>query len=194
MSRCPAQVRQAVESDAAELMELWSGLTRRTSSATDALAEAREAILRTEESDTERIIVAVHLGSVVGAAHLSVGPLSPITPELVLRVNHLTVDPDLRRRGVGRALMDACVLFAEERGVPSIMAASASNSRDANRFMARLGLAQIACVRVAATASMRAKLPLEVPGMLRGAPNANRQLGQVLAARRSLRRQQQSVT
>jgi len=194
MSRCPAQVRQAVEADAAELAELWSGLTRR-SSQSDVLAEARAAILRTVERERERIIVAVHLGSVVGAAHLAIGELSPISSETVLRVSHLSVEAEMRRRGVGRALMDAALSFAEEYGVSSIMAASASNSRDANRFMARLGLAQIACVRVAPTAAMRAKLPPEMPAaLLRGASASNRQLGQVLAQRRSLRRQQESVS
>ena len=194
MSRCPAQVRQAVEADAAELVELWSGLTRRSSSGADSVLVARDSILRTHQTDRERIVVAVHLGSVVGAAHLAIGPISPITPDSVLRVSHLTVDPDMRRRGVGRALMDAAVTYAEECGVASIMAASASNSRDANRFMARLGLAQIACVRVASTPAMRSKLPVELPALLRGAPASNRQLGQVLAARRSQRRQQESVS
>jgi len=194
MSRCPAQVRQAVEADAGALVELWSGLTRRTTSAADALIEARNSILRSHDNHAERILVAVHLGSVIGAAHLAIGPLTPISAESVLRVSHLTVDFDMRHRGVGRALMDAAVTYAEEHGVASIMAASASNSREANRFMARLGLAQIACVRVASTGAMRAKLPVEIPAMLRGAPASNRQLGQVLAARRSLRRQQQSVS
>jgi len=194
MSRCPAQVRQAVEADAAELAELWSGLTRRGSHS-DTLLEARAAIGRTIGREHERIIVAVHLGSVVGAAHLAIGEISPISSETVLRVSHLSVDPDMRRRGIGRALMDAALTFAEEYGVSHIMAASASNSRDANRFMARLGLAQLACVRIAPTAAMRTKLPPEMPAaLLRGAPSSNRQLGQVLAARRSMRRQQQSVS
>lgn len=191
MSRCPAQVRQALETDAAELAELWSGLTRRTSQG-DAIADAAAAIRRSQERGFERIIVAVHLGSIVGAAHLSIGEISPISSETVLRVSHLSVGTDFRRRGVGRALMDAALTYAEEHGVANVMAASASNSRDANRFMARLGLAQIACVRVASTTSMRSKLPAEMPASLRrGAPAANRQLGQVLAARRSMRRQQQ---
>jgi N-acetylglutamate synthase-like GNAT family acetyltransferase len=192
MGRCPAQVRQAVEADAPALVELWSGLTRRTSNAADALIEARTSIARALDDDLERIVVAVHLGSVIGAAHLSIGSLTPISPERVLKVSHLTVDDDMRRRGVGRALMDAAVSYAEDRGISSVMAASPSNSRDANRFMARLGLAQIACVRVAPTAAMRAKLPVEMPAIF-GA-TTNRQLGQVIAARRSQRRQQQSVS
>jgi N-acetylglutamate synthase-like GNAT family acetyltransferase len=192
MGRCPAQVRQAVEADAPALVELWSGLTRRTSNAADALIEARTSITRALDDDFERILVAVHLGSVIGAAHLSIGSLTPISPERVLKVSHLTVDDDMRRRGVGRALMDAAVSYAEDLGVSSVMAASPSNSRDANRFMARLGLAQIACVRVASTSAMRAKLPREMPALF-GA-TTNRQLGQVLAARRSQRRQQESVS
>jgi GNAT superfamily N-acetyltransferase len=195
MSRCPAQVRPAVEADAASLVEVWSGLTRRTASAEDALLEARNCILRTLDSGSERILVAVHLGSVIGAAHLQVGQLSPLTPETVLRISHMTVATEMRRRGVGRALMEAALAYAEERGASSVMAASASNSRDANRFMARLGLAQIACVRLASTQSLRAKMPVEVPALLRGGtPTSSRQLGQVLAARRSMRRQQQSVS
>lgn len=193
MSRCPAQVRQAVEADAPSLVELWSGLTRRAASTDDALVEARNCIVHALDRETERILVAVHLGSVIGAAHLQIAQLSPLTPERVLRVSHMTVDTDMRRRGVGRALMEAAVAYAEEQGASSVMVASASNSRDANRFMARLGLAQIACVRLASTQSLRSRMPLDVPAMLRGSAPASssRQLGQVLAARRSMRRQQQ---
>ena len=89
MSRCPAQVRQAVEADAAELAELWSGLTRRGSH-TDTLLEARAAIQRTVERTHERIIVAVHLGSVVGAAHLARGGGSPIACGTGRRGSHIS--------------------------------------------------------------------------------------------------------
>ena len=50
------------------------------------------------------------------------------------------VFPEFRRHGVGRALMEAAVAFAEELGIAHVATAVVAGSRDANRFMARLAL------------------------------------------------------
>ena len=60
---------------------------------------------------------------------------------------HLQVIEGFRRHGVGRALMEATVSWAEETVASHIVAAASATSRDANRFMARLGLTQMAVVR-----------------------------------------------
>ena len=52
--------------------------------------------------------------------------------------------------------------------------------------MARLGLGPQAVLRVAATPTVRSKLTAQLPGKTR--PVGARPIGQVLAARRSLRR------
>ena len=67
-----------------------------------------------------------------------------------------------------------------------VLTAVAHDSRQSNRFMARLGLGPQAVLRVASTPTVRSKLTAQLPGKLR--PGGTRPVGQVLAARRSLRR------
>jgi GNAT superfamily N-acetyltransferase len=101
------------------------------------------------------------------------------------------VFPEYRRHGVGRALMDAAVSWAEERGAAHVATAAASGSRDANRFMARLALGPLATLRLAPTTVVRAKLTAQRPPVARVPA---RQLTHVLAVRRSMRRQEARTT
>ena len=55
----------------------------------------------------------------------------------------------------------AAVTWAEEKDVSHVTAITASSSRDTQRFLARLGLAPVAMVRVANTALLRHKLTPE---------------------------------
>ena len=83
--------------------------------------------------------------------------------------------------------MDAAVTYAEELGIGHVLTAAAYSSRSGNRFMARLALGPMAVLRVAATPTIRVKLTAQLPAKIR--PSGARPMGQVLAARRSLRRQ-----
>ena len=86
------------------------------------------------------------------------------------------------------SLMEAAVTWAEEKDSTHVVAAASAGSRDAHRFMARLGLGPTAMVRAATVASMRAKLPLEPPAVARVGTRSPRNVGQVIVQRRSLRR------
>jgi ribosomal protein S18 acetylase RimI-like enzyme len=77
-----------------------------------------------------------------------------------LHISHLVVDKPLRRRGIGRALISACVHLAEQRGVEHIIASAVTSSRDANRYLARLGFAPLVVRRIAPTAVLRRSLGL----------------------------------
>ena len=83
--------------------------------------------------------------------------------------------------------MECAVSFAEELGAGNVMTAAASGSRDANRFMARLGLGPFAVTRVAAAPAVRAKVNAQRPGL---STTGGRHLTRVLAARRSMKRTQ----
>ncbi len=74
---------------------------------------------------------------------------------------------------------------AEELGIGHVATAAPAGSRNGNRFMARLSLGPLAVVRVASTHAVRAKLTALAPRAKRS--NTGRPVGQVLAARRSLR-------
>ena len=65
--------------------------------------------------------------------------------------------PDFRRHGIGSALMQAAVEFAEELGIAHVGTA-VPPARDSNRFMARLSLGPAATLRVAPTGSVKNRL------------------------------------
>jgi GNAT superfamily N-acetyltransferase len=191
LSRNPVHVRDARPDDAEDLLGIWSDSSRRTHALTEPPeVEAAAAIARVVAACDERLIVAEVEGIVVGAAHLRRSPLSPIHNDSAIHVSHLHVLDAWRRRGVGRLLMEAAVSWAEEKDTSHVLAAASASSRDANRFMARLGLAQIAVVRGATVAAVRAKMPVEAAACARVTSRSSRNVGQVLARRRSQRRSQ----
>ena len=189
MSRSAVHVRAVRLEDAGELLTVWQTLPPRLAAQGQALAEVEGTIRKVLASDRERIVVAEVGGRLAGALHLKIAPLAPLSSDLAVFTSHLNVVPEFRRRGVARGLMEAAVTWAEENAIVHVVAMSAVNSRDTSRFMARLGLAQAAVVRVAPTSTLRAKLPVELPAVSHQVAG-NRQIGQVLAARRSLRRNQ----
>jgi GNAT superfamily N-acetyltransferase len=101
-----------------------------------------------------------------------------------VHTSYLQVHPDHRRRGYARAQLDTALAWAEEKDVTHITAITNSSSRDTNRFLARLGLATGATLRIASTATVRRKLSPEPIHT----HDARRQLGRVLAQRRSVQR------
>ena len=177
-------VRSAQLADAEVLLELWADVVRKSEGA-DQLADLRSVIERAATSDTERVVVVEYDGAPAGAVHLRAGTISTLNLERVVQVVSPSVLPQFRRHGVGRALIDAAVSFAEEHGIACIGTAVSAGNRDANRFMARLGLGPVATLRVAPTQLVRSKLTLQRPQASR---HTGRQLTQVLAARRSMRR------
>ncbi len=137
------------------------------------------------------MVVAEYDGHLAGAVFLRIGTLTPLHLEPIVQVISPHVFPQFRRRGVGRALMEAAAGFAEEHSVAHVGTASLSTSREANRFMARLGLSPHATLRVASTQMLRSKLSGQRISDPRLSPRQpGRQMGQILAARRSMRRSQ----
>lgn len=152
--------------------------------------EAGTAVAGIALDPDQRLIVAEVDGQVAGVAHLVRAPLSPLSPGTAVHVLHLHVREDLRRHGVGRALMECTLSWAEEKESGHVIAAASVNDRDANRFMARLGLSQVAVMRAATVSALRAKMPVEPPAAARVGTRSHRSVGQVLAQRRSQRRAQ----
>jgi len=189
--RCPAHVRDAGPDDATAVAAVWGVDAGRNPSPEATAAHVQEAaasIAGIAADPDQRLLVAAVGDDVAGAVHLLRGPVSPVHAESAVYVMHLHVLRGFRRHGVGRALMEAAVTWAEEKDIPHVITAASVSSRDANRFMARLGLTQMAVVRGAPTAALRAKLPVEPPAAARVSTRNHRNVGQVLAQRRSMRR------
>jgi GNAT superfamily N-acetyltransferase len=186
MSRSLVSLRCAELSDAPALAELWCDALRRADRQ-DHIADLELVIKKAAASPEQRLLVADHDGAVAGAILLRVTSLTPINLEQVVQAISPHVFPQYRRHGIGRLLMESAVSFAEELGVAHVGTAAASGSRDANRFMARLGLGPHAMLRLAPTAAVRAKLTAQRPVL---AATSGRHLTRVLAARRSMRRAQ----
>lgn len=186
MSRSLVLLRVAGLSDAPALAELWADALRRADPQ-DHLSDVELIIKAASASPEQRVVVAEYDGEFAGAVLLRVSTLTAINLEPTVQAISPHVLPQFRRRGIGQALMDSAVSFAEEIGVGHIATAASSSSRDANRFMARLALGPHATMRIAPTHVVRAKLAAQRPVP---ATTSGRQLTRVLAARRSMRRSQ----
>jgi GNAT superfamily N-acetyltransferase len=185
MSRTPVSLRQATLDDTVFLADLWQRVLRRADPQ-EQVADLELIIKSCEESAEQRLVIAEYDGEPAGAVMLVVSTLSPLNLEPAVHVLAPFVAPGFRRRGMGHTLMEAVVTYAEELGIGHVLTAVAHDSRQSNRFMARLGLGPQAVLRVASTPTVRSKLTAQLPGKLR--PGGTRPVGQVLAARRSLRR------
>jgi len=183
MSRCALQIRDARPEDVTGLLQLWTHAGR-TEAATGPAEEATRALAQIAADPDERLLVGLIGKEIVAAVHLRRAPLSPLHTETAVHTSYLLVLPEHRRHGYARALLDAALTWAEEKDVTHVTAITTSTSRDTNRFLARLGLGTAATIRIATTATIRRKL---TPDVMRR-QDARRQLGRVLAQRRSVQR------
>lgn len=182
MSRYSLTTRVATRDDAPVLAQLWGDVVRRAE-ATEQVADLELVIKGAAASPEQRVVVVEYDGQPAGAVYLRITTLSPINLEPCVQSIHPRVLDHFRRRGVGHALMEAATAFAEENGILHVVTAVHHSSREANRFMARLGLAPAVLYRVAPTAVLRSRV---APS--RSAGTAENTRSKVLAARRSLRR------
>lgn len=190
MSRTLVTLREAVLTDALFLVGLWQESVRMADTQ-EQLADLEMVIKTAAQSPEQRLLIAEYDGEPVGAVFLRATTFGPLNLEPVVQVLSPCVVPSFRRKGVGHALIDAGVSYAEELGIGHVATAAASASRDANRFLARLGLASQAVFRVARTGSVRTKLTASLPACQRSS-RAN--LGQIMAVRRSMRRSQTTAS
>ena len=182
MTRGLAEIRDATPDDARALQSIWFDFTSESQRApveTSTLSQIRSAILRLQADPSERLLVAVLDEEAVGVAHLRRAPISPIHEQDAIHIGYLHVLSGHRRRGVGKQLLEAAADWAEAGDSRHVVASAAATARDAHRFLARLGLSQVAVVRGSTVTALRAKL---------SASSSRSSTTNVLAARRMRRR------
>ena len=184
MPRQGALLRDAGPEDADDLLRLWASVGNGENSPR-AREDAEQSLANLAADPDARMVLAETEGSVVGAIHLSRGPISPLVLEPAVHTSFLVVLPEHRRHGVAHALLEAAVTWAEEKDIGQVTAITDGN-RDTNRFFARLGLAAMATVRHTSTVALRKHLSAERSRV----SGSNRHLVEVLAQRRSMRRRQ----
>ncbi|HEY6935392.1 MAG TPA: GNAT family N-acetyltransferase [Marmoricola sp.] len=187
MSRSALMVREASPGDAAALLQLWTAADLPVDTGPAGQREAAAALARGAADPDERLLVGEVDGRVVAALHLQRGILGPLSTESTVHTSHLLVLPEFRRHGFARTLLEHAVSWAEENGIAHVSAVVDAGSRECNRFLARLGLGTYATMRLAPTAALRLSLGRRAT---RRPTASSRQLGAVVAHRRSLRRRQ----
>ena len=162
MTRSVVSVREANRADVPALLALWhelrdEGLRRRAGAAeTDEQAAGRfELALADPDS---KVVVAVYDRQIVGMAQLVRTRATLLSDGSSLELSAVHVAHGHRRRGAGKALVTAAVAYAEELAVESLVVSVYPQSRDANRFYARLGFAPLVVRRVANVQALRRKL------------------------------------
>lgn len=172
MSRVCVRVRPADLADVPGLVGLTKSLDVTTGTfsgrplndaTTDHLAARFEQII-TDGRPILLIAVDDSTAEPVGlllARHDEIGAIDVIP---VLHVSHLMVAPRHRRRGVGRALLSAAVQLAEDAGVDRIIATAGAGSREANRYLSRVGFAPLVVHRMAPVGVLRRSLGMAETG------------------------------
>lgn len=166
MSRVCVRIRPAENADVDNLVELIGSVDTNSGIFSGrALLDSDVTHLQTRlgeilDEGVRTLLVAVDdlTGSIVGLLVAKLDEIGTIDLTPALHVTHLLVAPKQRRRGVGRALLAATVQLADERGLDRVLATAASGSREANRYLARLGFAPLIVQRVATTTALRRSL------------------------------------
>jgi L-amino acid N-acyltransferase YncA len=158
-------VRDAAPDDVPALIDLWE-LLRNLSNRGDIVPPPTvdgvlERLTAVSADNRTRIVVAEFQDVIAGFAVLTLDPLAPLYDSPTVQVSYLLVRPQLRRRGVGRAILTAATTYAEQLGAEHVMVNVFPAVRDANRYFARLGFSPMAVRRVAAVSTLRRRLALD---------------------------------
>ncbi len=125
MSRSLVTMRVAELSDAPALAELWTSAMRRAD-LRDHIGDLELIIKAASASPEQRVVVAEYDGVLAGAVLLRVATLTGLNLEPTVQAISPHVFPQFRRRGIGQALMECAVAFAEEIGIGHITTAASS--------------------------------------------------------------------
>jgi GNAT superfamily N-acetyltransferase len=166
------EVRDARPDDADALVMLWREMAAGTGPQSRLLAaptaeSARSSIARQRNDPFGRLLLGEIDGETGGMAYLRQTPISPLHDEVTVTVEYLHVSDHARRHGLGKALIAEAAGWAEHENCPHLAVVAPAVAREANRFLARLGLGQAGVLRFASTHTVRRRLAAEhAPNLL----------------------------
>ncbi|GAA1612936.1 hypothetical protein GCM10009789_78970 [Kribbella sancticallisti] len=166
------EVRDARPDDADALVTLWRDMAVGAGHQSRLLAapsveSARASVAGHQDDRCGRLIVGEIDGRLGGMAYLRQAPISPLHDEVTVTVEYLHVSDHARRHGLGKALIAEAAAWAEHENCPHLAVLAPPVAREANRFLARLGLGQAGVVRFASTHTVRRRLAAEhAPNLL----------------------------
>ncbi len=134
-----------------------------------------------------RVLVATCDGAPAGLLLCRLMGPGLFTDAAVLGLEAVFVRPDLRRRGIGHALLQAATALADEAGATEVYAAPLPGARGMQRFFARLGFAPAAAHRHVSTAALQRRLSHDVGGLAGARGAAARGLEDLIERRRRAR-------
>jgi GNAT superfamily N-acetyltransferase len=165
------EVRDARVGDAGALVALWrelttAGLPSRLP-APPSTAAAEVAVSKHLDDPLGRLLVVELDGDIHGMAYLRRTAVSPLHEDTTVTVEYLHVSDSARRHGLGKALIAEAVTWAEHESCAHLAVVAPAIAREANRFLARLGLGQAGVLRFANTHTVRRRLAAEhAPNLL----------------------------
>jgi GNAT superfamily N-acetyltransferase len=128
-------IRSAVPADASQLTLLIGQLGYEST-----LADVEERLHRLRSHPDYEVLVLEDRGRIIGLASVQVG-LAIEKNGCWGRLLALSVDESERRRGAGRALVEACETWARDRGATSMVITSGHHRAWAHQFYERCGYA-----------------------------------------------------
>ncbi|EWT02890.1 GCN5 family acetyltransferase [Intrasporangium oryzae NRRL B-24470] len=153
----------------AQFIELW--ITHRIEGGTTPEAARRLALDGTLRTALQRNDIAAFIAFMdqrpVGYIVIADSTRSLLVVSPCVSVDMLYVVADVRRHGVGRALLAAAARYAERRGAEHIASTVPAQDREANRFFARIGFAAETVRRVTPVAALKRRLGGECPSQRR---------------------------
>jgi ribosomal protein S18 acetylase RimI-like enzyme len=164
LSRVNVRVRPATHDDIPALVSLVhsidtaSGLFSGKPLHDPSTPHLHERFAEILDSERTLLLASDEAGEVVGMLAARDDEVGAIDLTPVLHVTHLMVEPQHRRRGIGRSLLAAAVLLADERGIEHVLTTAAAGSREGNRYLARIGFAPLVVHRIAPTSALRRSL------------------------------------
>ena len=163
MPRPSLEVRRAGPDDVEDLQRLWLEAREEVvplgrSMLLGTPAAVRERMVQLLAAHDTSIFVATSEGTPAGFVITRTGRLTPMCDTLVAEVDHVFVTRDMRRRGIGRALLAGVAAAAERCGADQVVCNASPLARDTQRFLARLGFSPLVTLRAAPTGTLVRKL------------------------------------